>query len=111
VQIIWLSGYNKVAWSILPFQQASSVLMKRRTTKGQQLDIFESAKEDSNGISDIKIRRLKIQYGHYHNSYHRHPVIRLAGKWLAGVDFKIDDTIEVAAEKGRIIITKVPHKK
>lgn len=56
----------------------------------------------------LKKRRLKIYYGHHGNSYKQHPVIRLAGKYLSNLDFKIGDTIEITMELGRISIAKLP---
>jgi hypothetical protein len=56
----------------------------------------------------IKKRRLKVYYGHHSSSYRQHPVIRLAGKYLSNLDFKIGDTIELTMELGRISITKLP---
>jgi hypothetical protein len=55
----------------------------------------------------IKKRRLKVYYGHHGSSYKQHPVIRLAGKYLANLDFKIGDTVEISMELGRISITKI----
>ena len=52
----------------------------------------------------MKIRRLKVYYGHGTN-YARHPVIRLGGKYLSLQDFKIGDMVEVTLEAGRIVIT------
>jgi len=52
-------------------------------------------------------RRLKIYYGHHSNSYARHPVIRIAGKYLAQLNFKIGDQIEVSIEQNQIRIRKV----
>ena len=56
----------------------------------------------------ITKRRLKVYYGHHSNSYGQHPVIRLAGKYLSKLDFKIGDTVEITMELGRISITKLP---
>ena len=50
-------------------------------------------------------RRLKVYYGHHGKTYKRHPVIRLAGKYLSTLDFKIGDMVEVTVESGRIVIT------
>jgi hypothetical protein len=55
-------------------------------------------------------RRLKVYYGHHSNSYTQHPVIRLAGKYLSKLDFKIGDTVEIVMELGRISITKLPKE-
>jgi len=54
----------------------------------------------------MKIRRLKVYYGH-HGNYTQHPVIRLGGKYLSLQDFKIGDKVEVTLEPGRIVITKL----
>jgi hypothetical protein len=58
--------------------------------------------------TETKKRRLKVYYGHHGNSYRQHPVIRLAGKYLSKLDFKIGDTVEITMELGRISITKLP---
>lgn len=57
-------------------------------------------------MSTVKKRFLKIYYGHHSNSYKQHPVIRLAGKYLSAMDFKIGDKIEVTIEKNHIVIKK-----
>ena len=57
--------------------------------------------------STIKKRRMKVYYGHNSSSYKRHPVIRLAGKYLSNLDFKIGDTIEITLGMGSISITKL----
>ena len=59
------------------------------------------------GESETKTRSLKIYYAHHGNSYERHPVIRLAGKYLAEMDFQIGDRIEVTMQKNEICIRKV----
>ena len=59
---------------------------------------------------EMKKRRLKVYYGHHSHSYRQHPVIRLAGKYLSNLDFKIGDTIEITMELGRISITKLPKE-
>ena len=53
-----------------------------------------------------KIRRLKVYYAHHGNYYTRHPVIRIAGKYLSKVGFKIGDHVEIMMEENRITITK-----
>jgi hypothetical protein len=58
--------------------------------------------------TSITKRRLKVYYGHHGNSYRQHPVIRLAGKYLSKLDFKIGDTVEITMELGRISIEKLP---
>ena len=55
-------------------------------------------------------RRLKVYYGHHSNSYKQHPVIRLAGKYLTKLDFKIGDMVEITLEQGRISIVKLPNE-
>ncbi len=56
-------------------------------------------------------RKLKVYRGHFclrfGHAYKAHPVIRLGGIYLSALDFHIGDVIEVSAEKGRIVITKV----
>jgi len=59
-------------------------------------------------MSVNKKRTMKVYYGHHSHSYGQHPVIRLGGKYLANMDFKIGDTIEIIIELGRISITKLP---
>jgi hypothetical protein len=61
------------------------------------------------GVKPIKPRRLKVYYGHHGNSYLRHPVIRLAGKYLTQSDFKIGDLIEITIEQNHILISKLPQ--
>ena len=50
-------------------------------------------------------RTLKVYYGYHGRPYAQHPVIRIKGKYLTALDFKIGDTVEVSLEKGRIVIT------
>ena len=50
-------------------------------------------------------RILKVYYGYHGRPYKQHPVIRLKGKYLATLDFRIGDTVEISAELGRIVIT------
>ena len=67
-------------------------------------------KRMSNGnVTPTKTRRLKVYYGHHGNSYQRHPVIRLGGKYLSLLDFKIGDMIEIKMERDSILITKLPR--
>jgi hypothetical protein len=100
-------------WEINLVPWSNFGLMKR-ASDGIQLTIFEpenlKVKEFSltevevNG--KVKIRRLKIQYANYTNSYRRFPVIRLAGHWLSEFDFQIGDSIEIQMEKGQLLISK-----
>ena len=92
----------------------------KRTINAAQLDIFKpeevNKRPDTGKVtedikSEIRRRRLKIQYGHYNNSRRNHPVIRLAGCWLRNFHFQIGDSVEVEITKGHISITKVPVKK
>ena len=85
-----------------------------KKAQGTQLKMFESentilkeGKVGKNISSDIKSRRLKIQYGNYANSYRRFAVIRLAGHWLSKFDFHVGDIIHLQIVKGSIGITKV----
>ena len=51
----------------------------------------------------------KVQYAfsrRQSNIYKKHPVIHIGGLYLNDFDFKIGDSIEVAMELGKIIITK-----
>jgi len=88
--------------------------MKRRIT-GVQLELFESRKITAEHTDLRKksdgTRTLKIQYGHYPDSYKRHPVIRLAGCWLSNYDFQIGDSVILQMEKGQIHISKADSKK
>jgi len=53
-------------------------------------------------------RLRKVYYAHYdHELQAPHPVIRLAGKYLADYGFAIGDSIEVELKPHRIIITKI----
>ena len=63
-----------------------------------------SADENSNGASK---RLYKVYYGNYTYSNERHPLIRLKGKYLADLNFKIGDVIEITFEDNRIVIEKV----
>lgn len=66
-------------------------------------------------LSSDQARRLrrvprlrKVYYAHYdHELRAPHPVIRLAGKYLADYGFAIGDFIDVELKPHRIIITKV----
>lgn len=51
-------------------------------------------------------RTLKIYYGYHGKPYVKHPMIRLAGKYLSAMDFRIGDEIEVIFDASRIVITK-----
>ena len=58
-------------------------------------------------MSNKNTRRLKVYYGHHGSPYERHPVIRLAGKYLSAWDFKIGDKVEITIAEDQIVITKV----
>jgi len=63
-----------------------------------------STEEDSNG----SIKKLyKVYYGNYTYTNELHPMIRLKGKYLNELNFKIGDVIEITFEDNRIIIEKV----
>jgi hypothetical protein len=51
-------------------------------------------------------RKLKVYYGH-NRDYKQHPVIHLAGRYLAQNGFKIGDEVSVALEENRIVISKI----
>lgn len=51
-------------------------------------------------------RILKVYYGYHGKPFVKHPLIRLAGKYLAAMDFRVGDEIEVSVEPHRILITK-----
>ena len=55
----------------------------------------------------ISKRYLKVYYFHNGFPYIPIPVIRLGGKYLSNLDFKIGDTIEVVLETGKIVMSKV----
>ncbi len=61
--------------------------------------------------STVSKRLLKVYRGHFclrfGHVYKSHPVIRLGGIYLSALDFQIGDEIEVYAERGMILITKV----
>jgi hypothetical protein len=81
-----------------------------------QLVLFEPESSyaktvDSKKESDVKTRRFKIQYGHYRDSFKRHPVLRLAGRWLSNYGFQIGDSVTLQIEKGQIHISKADSKK
>jgi hypothetical protein len=63
-----------------------------------------SAEENTNGSSK---RFYKVYYGNYTYTNERHPLIRLKGKYLNDLNFKIGDVIEITFEDNRIIIEKV----
>ena len=62
-----------------------------------------STAENSKGSK----RKYKVYYGNYTYTNERHPLIRLKGKYLNDLNFKIGDTVEVMFEDGKIVITKV----
>ena len=61
-------------------------------------------------MSGSKKRTLTVYYGYHSNSYKRHPVIRLAGKYLSKLDFKIGDKIEITMEQNHILISKMQQE-
>ena len=61
-------------------------------------------------MSGNKKRTLKVYYGYHCGSYKRHPVIRLGGKYLANMDFKVGDVIEITIESGHIRIEKISNE-
>lgn len=67
-----------------------------------------SNSENSNGQSK---RLYKVYYGNYTYTNERHPLIRLKGKYLSNLNFKIGDVIEITFEDNRIIIEKVVNIK
>lgn len=52
-------------------------------------------------------RTYKVYYGNYPYTNERHPLIRLKGKYLSNLNFKIGDSLEITFEKKRIVIEKV----
>jgi hypothetical protein len=63
-------------------------------------------------IDQTETRHLKVYYGsHSGKNYSRHPIIRIAGKYLRDFGFKIGDNIEVKLSQGRIEISKVINEK
>ncbi|HSL83537.1 MAG TPA: SymE family type I addiction module toxin [Thermoanaerobaculia bacterium] len=38
-----------------------------------------------------------------------HPLIRLSGRWLAGLGFPLGSKVEVEAEPGRLVLTALPE--
>jgi hypothetical protein len=52
-------------------------------------------------------RLRKVYHAYYPGNKDPHPVIRIAGKYLSGIEFDIGDMVEVVMEPGRIVITKV----
>jgi hypothetical protein len=67
-----------------------------------------STEENANGSSK---RYYKVYYGNYTYTNERHPLIRLKGKYLNDLNFKIGDVIEITFEDNRIIIEKVVNIK
>ena len=64
--------------------------------------------DNSNGT----VKRLyKVYYGNYTYTNERHPLIRLEGKYLTDINFKIGDVIEITFEDNRIVIEKVVNIK
>jgi len=56
-------------------------------------------------------RLYKVYYGNYTYTNERHPLIRLKGKYLNDLNFKIGDVIEITFEDNRILIEKVSNIK
>ncbi len=55
-------------------------------------------------------RILKIYPQYFQRRYQKHvnlPLIRLCGRWLERIGFKIGGHVQIVCESGRIIITKV----
>ena len=52
-------------------------------------------------------RKLKVYYGHHGPPYKQHPVIRIAGNYLAKLGFKVGDEIEVSMEANVLTVRKV----
>lgn len=52
------------------------------------------------------LRRLKISYGYHGPPYVKHPVLRIAGKYLEKMGFNIGDEVEINIGAGRITIDK-----
>jgi hypothetical protein len=61
-------------------------------------------------MSVSKKRTLTVYYGYHGRSYKRHPVIRLAGKYLSLLDFKVGDKIEITLEPNLILINKLQQE-
>lgn len=51
-------------------------------------------------------RSQKIYYGYHGAPYEKHPVIRIAGKYLAKMDYRIGAEVDILVEADRIVITK-----
>ena len=51
-------------------------------------------------------KMLKVYYRYYAGDKKPHPYIRLAGKQLDQLDFKIGDVVEVISTTGKILIRK-----
>jgi hypothetical protein len=56
-------------------------------------------------------RLYKVYYGNYTYTNERHPLIRLKGKYLTDLNFKIGDVVEITFEDKRIVIEKVVNIK
>lgn len=52
-------------------------------------------------------RTYKVYYGNYPYTNERHPLIRLKGKYLNELNFKIGDVLEITFERKRIVIEKL----
>jgi hypothetical protein len=66
--------------------------------------------EKQTNNSRFSKRLLKVYYNHYPEAKKPHAVIRLAGFYLSELNFQIGDSIEVLAEPGKIVITKMEEK-
>jgi hypothetical protein len=76
--------------------------------------------DNTEEVPAISKRRKKVYYAYRSSTsqlaYKKqsgkfHPVIHLAGNYLAESDFKIGDAIEVFIKPGEIVITKAPLRK
>jgi hypothetical protein len=62
--------------------------------------------------SNNSVKRMyKVYYGNYTYTNERHPLIRLKGKYLNDLNFKIGDVIEITFEDNRIVIEKLVNIK
>lgn len=57
-----------------------------------------------------KKRLYKVYYGNYTYTNERHPLIRLKGKYLHDLNFKIGDIIEIVFEESIITIKRIESK-
>lgn len=49
----------------------------------------------------------KVYYEHPLGAKDRRPLIRLSGKYLAGLGFNIGDTVSISIKPGRIVISNL----